>query len=128
MHEHATCGLNRYIDFVAAAVAATDTCVITTVPVNAYIPLPVRQPSFPDVELALSWDELHGWAVALEATVGDLIVLSYLGQDILPAPTVVARFLDEVLTWTYPGTHEPPPLRVAGDTEELEGRLTKYAR
>jgi hypothetical protein len=129
MQESAARGLRQYIELVAAATGVGDTFIDTDVtPASAYLPLPVRQPSFPGVDLALTWNEVHGWAVALEAVTGDLIVLSYLGYDVLPAPAAVTRFLDQVLTSTYPGRREPPLLRIAGIGDELEQKLAEYQR
>ncbi|HET6291560.1 MAG TPA: DUF6292 family protein [Amycolatopsis sp.] len=67
-------------------------------PVSAYVALDGRLPTHPDRDVALLWDELHGWAVAIETHSGeDLIVLRYLGgQTATPKPATVARFVRAV--------------------------------
>jgi hypothetical protein len=48
-------------------------------PVSAYIALDCRLDRYPDRDLALVWDERHGWALAMETHSGeDLIVVRYL--------------------------------------------------
>uniref|UniRef100_UPI0035E4303C DUF6292 family protein n=1 Tax=Amycolatopsis pithecellobii TaxID=664692 RepID=UPI0035E4303C len=47
-------------------------------PVSAYVALDGRLPHYPDRDVALLWDERHGWAAAIETHSGeDLIVLRY---------------------------------------------------
>ncbi|WP_410652662.1 DUF6292 family protein [Amycolatopsis sp. cmx-4-54] len=67
-------------------------------PVSAYVALDERLPTHPERDVALLWDEIHGWAVAIETHSGeDLIVLRYLGgKTATPSPAEVARFLRAV--------------------------------
>jgi hypothetical protein len=96
---------------------------------SAYIALEGRLPGYPDHDLALIWDEENGWAAALETTTGDdLIVLSYLGIDVLPAPRLVSAFVAELRADGYPGQPEPPELRVAFADDGLDVRLSGYAQ
>ncbi len=64
-------------------------------PVSAYVALDERLPSHPGRDVALLWDEIHGWAAAVETHSGeDLIILRYLGgKTIAPPPAQVARFV-----------------------------------
>ncbi|MEU3624567.1 hypothetical protein BS329_36320 [Amycolatopsis coloradensis] len=64
-------------------------------PVSAYVALDERLPRHPERDVALLWDEIHGWAVAIETHSGeDLIVLRYLGGNTAtPPPGRVARFV-----------------------------------
>jgi hypothetical protein len=95
---------------------------------TAYIALDGRLPGYPNHDLALIWDEENGWAAALENTTGeDLVVLSYLGIDVLPSPRRVSAFVAELRADGYPGQPEPPELRVAFADDGLEARLSGYA-
>ncbi|WP_409490367.1 DUF6292 family protein [Amycolatopsis sp. cmx-11-12] len=64
-------------------------------PVSAYVALDERLPRHPGRDVALLWDEVHGWAAAIETHSGeDLIVLRYLGgETATPPPARVARFV-----------------------------------
>ncbi|MER6664944.1 DUF6292 family protein [Amycolatopsis japonica] len=67
-------------------------------PVSAYVALDERLATHPERDVALLWDEVHGWAVAIETHSGeDLIVLRYLGgKSATPRPAEVARFVKAV--------------------------------
>ncbi|WP_410599700.1 DUF6292 family protein [Amycolatopsis sp. lyj-90] len=64
-------------------------------PVSAYVALDERLPHYPGSDVALLWDEIHGWAAAIENHCSeDLTVLRYLGGNTAtPAPAQVARFI-----------------------------------
>ncbi|WP_328616261.1 DUF6292 family protein [Amycolatopsis sp. NBC_00355] len=99
------------------------------VPAAAYVALDRRLDRFPGYDLALTWSEVHGWAVALEHDTGlDITVLAYLGGPrVLPAPEVVAAFLDAVHTDADVGQLPPPSFRAAGRHGELAARLPRAA-
>lgn len=123
-------GLHRYVRLVSEALGQTGTAfwVHAESPATAYIPLDERMPAFPDRDLALLWDERHGWCGAIETASGeDLIVVSYLGVDILPTPRVVARFAAELVAGLGPGQAEPPAFRATGADDDLHERLDDYA-
>lgn len=88
-------------------------------PVSAYIALDGRAPSHTDRDLALLWDEQHGWAVAAEAHAGDeLIVLGYLGGVRAVAdPAEVERFVAAVVGGWSPGSR-PPEFAPTNDLDE----------
>ncbi|MFJ8913044.1 DUF6292 family protein [Amycolatopsis sp. NPDC102389] len=67
-------------------------------PVSAYVALDERLATHPERDVALLWDEAHGWAVAIETHSGeDLIVLRYLGgKSGTPRPAEVVRFVRAV--------------------------------
>lgn len=91
-------------------------------PVSAYVALDTRHPAYPDRDLALLWDERHGWAAAIETHSGeDLIVLSYLaGNTVTPPPRAVARFVDALRADDHSiGRLHPPHLRSAGRLDDL---------
>jgi hypothetical protein len=120
-------GLRAYLGGVAGALGfGMESCSVDLdIPVSAYLALDWRLRRYPDRDVALLWDEVHGWAVAVEAPCGEeVIVLSYLGgadgADVLPEPRAVVRFLAALragdLTSDWPGS---PNLRRAGRHQEL---------
>lgn len=119
--------LRAYIAKVARALGiGLESCAFDLdVPVSAYLALDTRLDRFPDRDLALLWDEVHGWAAAIEASCGeDVIVLNYAGEEILPAPGAVARFVRAVRDGDHSiGRPNPPTLRRAGRHEELLAHL-----
>lgn len=81
-----------------------------------------RLERFAGRDVALLWDEVNGWAVAVEAPGGEsAIVLSYLGGDrLVPEPAEVVALLAAVRADDYAiGQPDPPELRAAGRHEEL---------
>jgi hypothetical protein len=102
-------GLRRYVGLVTEALGYPEHAfhVQTESPATVYIPLDGRIPAFPDRDVALLWDERHGWCGSIEpASGGDLIVVSYLGTDVLPTPRVVAGFAGELIRGEGPGLTE----------------------
>jgi uncharacterized protein DUF6292 len=123
-------GLRRYVGLVTEALGYTGHAfhVQTEAPTNAYLPLDERMPAFPDRDVALLWDERHGWSGAIETASGeDLIVVSYLGTDILPSPRAVARFATDLVTGSGPGQAHAPGFRRADADDDLPARLAAYA-
>ncbi|MCW2687159.1 MAG: hypothetical protein JWR37_2049, partial [Mycobacterium sp.] len=105
-----------YLEPVCDAVGVgLESCVLDLdTPVSAYVALDRRLTRFPDRDLALIWDERHGWAVAMEPRSGeDLIVVRYLaGPTATPRPAVVADFAENVVTGAGDtGSTEPPTFR-----------------
>lgn len=95
-------------------------------PTSAYLAVNRRLPEFPDRDLALLWDEVHGWAAAIETHSGeDLIVVSYLDTTtVTPPPRLVARFLQDLCAGRFGlGRPDPSALRGAGDHAVLAGDL-----
>ncbi|MEA5367031.1 DUF6292 family protein [Amycolatopsis sp., V23-08] len=119
--------LRGYLGAVARAVGVgPESCTIDLdTPVSAYVALDWRLGRFPGHDLALVWDEAHGWAAALEDTGREAVVLAYLGGEVLPEPRAVVRFLAAVRAGDpEAGTLEAPVLREAGRHEELLGALS----
>jgi len=117
-------GLWTYLGRVATALGVgCESCSIDLdVPVSAYIALDWRLNRYPDRDLALLWDEVHGWSVAVEASCGeDMLVLTYLGgPEVLPDPRTVVRLVAELRAEYYPiGRSDPPVLRSPGRHQEL---------
>lgn len=98
-------------------------------PVSAYLALDTRLPHCPDRDVALLWDEEHGWAIAKETHSGeDLLVLAYLGgPTITPSPKRVARFVNALYCDDRTvGLPNPPAIRAGGSPEELAAQLLAY--
>lgn len=122
-------GLRRYLGLVAEKLGVGGAVSVQLEePVSAYIPLDGRLRRFPDHDVALVWDEEDGWAVGIETDAGSpVVVLSYLGEDVLPAPRVVARFVLDVFGERFPGRPDRPRLRPVEPADDLMRRLTQYA-
>ena len=90
-------GLRGYLQAVTAALGiGLESCTVDLdTPVSAYVAIDWRLTRFPGRDVALIWDEQHGWAATIEAGCGeDVIVLAYLGgDDVLPDPRHVVRFM-----------------------------------
>lgn len=125
-----TRGLRRYVALVTEELGYLEHAfdAQTEAPATGYIPLDGRIPAFPDRDVALLWDERHGWCGAIETASGeDLIVVSYLGTEVLPTPRVVARFAEELIAGDGPGQAQPPVFRSAAADDDLADRLGDYA-
>lgn len=124
-------GLTRYVGLVAEAIGIPPSacnCAPDLVG-NAYIAVDGRMPRYPDRDVALLWDEENGWSAGIETGCGeDVIVLAYLGGEVVPPPATVADFLAELLADGYPGEPVPPGLRRVDDADGLERKLSAYAR
>ncbi|WP_370964378.1 DUF6292 family protein [Amycolatopsis sp. cg9] len=99
-------------------------------PVSAYVALDERLPGYPGRDVALLWDEVHGWAAAVETHSGeDLIVLRYLGgPTIVPPPGDVARFVRALHEDDHRvGRLDPPAIRAAAGLAELDAALRTTA-
>lgn len=126
----ATLALRRYAGLVSEALGLTGETfwVHTESPTTGYIPLDDRAPGFPGRDLALLWDERHGWSAAIETASGeDLIVVSYLGKDILPPPLVVARFVTDLVAGRVTGQPDPPAFRDVDAIDDLVDRIKRYS-
>ncbi|MBB5960688.1 hypothetical protein FHS29_007316 [Saccharothrix tamanrassetensis] len=106
--------LRRYISRVTAALGldGESSFIDAGPPANAYLALDGRIPAFPDLDVALLWDEEYGWSAALETDSGqELVVVAYLQGELVPPPTEVARFVTRLLSGERPG--EPRRVRLA---------------
>lgn len=116
--------LREYLSVTARAVGVGwESCTVDLdEPVSAYVALDWRLERFPGRDVALLWDEVRGWAVAVEAPgEKNAIVLSYLGGDrVVPEPAEVVRFLAAVRADDHSiGQPDAPRLRRPGRHEEL---------
>ncbi|WP_435792519.1 DUF6292 family protein [Amycolatopsis tolypomycina] len=123
-------GLTGYLAAVSAAVGVgEESCTVDLdAPASAYIALDVRLSRHPGRDMALLWDERHGWAFAMETHSGeDLLVLAYLGGDLVPGPSRVRGFVSAIRS--AGGASAPPvPPDLRGDRGELLDRLRRHRR
>jgi len=112
-------GLREYFRMVADACAVEAFSVQFEPSLSGYLPLDTRVPAFPDLDVALVWDEGTGWRSVRELPTNELVVLSYLGSAALPAPDEVAAFA------ANPAVGSSAPVVVAG--ANVHDRLAEYA-
>ncbi len=94
-------------------------------PTSAYLALDTRLPDYPNRDMALVWDERHGWAAAVETHSGeDLLVIAYLGgESITPEPRHVKGFLEALVQGRRAGPPTPPAIRTATTMDDLYQHL-----
>lgn len=122
-------GLRNYLRQVCRAlgIGPEASCCDVDDRATAYVALDGGLPGYPDHDLALVWDEENGWAAALETRAGDdMIVLCYLGWDVLPPPSALVEFVAELRADGYPGQPDAPALRRALVDDGLNDRLSAY--
>lgn len=127
-HHPAVTALQDYLAEVTRTLGiGLESCTVDhDTPVSAYIALDTRLPGYPDRDVALLWDEVHGWSAAIETHSGeDLIVLRYLGgTTVTPPPARIARFLTALREDDHrTGQLDPPSLRAAEGLDDLESVL-----
>lgn len=123
-------GLHRYASLIADTLQLSeqDYDVQLGPPTSLYFALNKRLGGFPARDLALIWDERNGWSAAIEVLdMPDVIPVSYLGHDILPAPRVVAAFVGSLLGGARAGQPNPPEFRTPDTDDDLAERLAAYA-
>lgn len=121
--------LRRYVRLVSEALGlhGESSYVQADESVTAYIALDRRLDRFPNRDLALLWDEDHGWSAAIETHSGeDLLVIAYFGRDVVPPPAAVAAWADDIAgRGRQPATGDDPvPTPRAEDS--LAKRLAAY--
>ena len=125
-HPHpAMAALHAYLaDVTNALEIGLESCTVDhDTPVSAYIALDEHLPGYPGRDVALLWDEVHGWSTAIETHSGeDLIVIRYLGgTTITPPPTHVAQFITALRDDDHHiGRLDPPTIRTAGSPTDLD--------
>ncbi|HJP72680.1 MAG TPA: DUF6292 family protein [Pseudonocardiaceae bacterium] len=112
--------LRGYLAIVAAELGVgLESCTVDVdLPVSAYLALDQRVLAFPERDVALLWDERHGWSFAVETHSGeDLIVLAYLKADtVAPPAELVVRFVAELCAGDSKlGIPDPPKIRALGE-------------
>lgn len=120
--------LRRYVQLVGEALGLSGECsyVHADESASAYLALEDRLGRFPDRDVALLWDEKHGWSAAIETHSGeDLLVVAYLGQEVLPPPRVVANWTKNLFRMEPTPRHDTPPPRFPA-SDRLHRRLASY--
>ncbi|ONI81413.1 hypothetical protein ALI144C_18915 [Actinosynnema sp. ALI-1.44] len=93
-------GLAGYLRAVAVAVGVPDegTTFEISDTATAYLALARRWPARPGRDLMLVWSERAGWAVSVETDPDEApITIARLGDDPLPRPETVARFVADAI-------------------------------
>jgi Family of unknown function (DUF6292) len=114
-------GLREYVRLVAEACGTGEAfSVRLEPPLGGYVPLEERVAAFPELDVALVWDERTGWRSVLEPVADHrLITLSYLDASLCPPPGEVALFA------ANPGVGTVGPM--ARVEEEVLDLLSEYA-
>lgn len=117
--------LQTYVHAVADAVGVphdATMCEVTDT-VTAYLALSQRRPEQPEQDLMLVWSEVQGWAVAVETSPSEPpMLLARLGEDPVPHPNTVARFVTDSIA--HPGGRHlvalPAPVPRLGLAKRME--------
>jgi hypothetical protein len=113
-------GLRRYARLVAEAVGvgSTPSVVQLNEPVGVCLPLVRCAADQRDGDLALLWDERCGWALAIDSGGGvDVRIVGFLCTELVPAPRVVAEYVDRARYGDGFGELAPP----ARESDDLLG-------
>ncbi|MEV4150098.1 DUF6292 family protein [Amycolatopsis sp. NPDC049691] len=124
-------GLGDYVGAVAAAVGvpAESMTVEISDTATAYLGLPRRWRDRPDHDVMLVWSERRGWSLAVETDPADdpVLIAQYGGDDLVPPPGAVARFVADAVAGHHPGRERPGPA-AALTRKSLAERLKPYLR
>lgn len=94
---------------------------------TAIILVNAQVPTLAEYPLLLTWDEVSGWALRIETDgYGGTTALEFLGEDILPDPALVERFLQEATNGQNPGLLAAPAFRLPNAQDDLEQRLAEF--
>lgn len=114
-------GLREYFRLVAEACGSGEAFSVRLArPLGGYVPLEERVAAFPELDVALVWDERTGWRSVLESAADhQLITLSYWDAPVCPPPDEVAEFA------ANPGAGTVAPTTRA--EEDVLDLLSEYA-
>ncbi|MTD55336.1 DUF6292 family protein [Amycolatopsis pithecellobii] len=117
-------GLEGYVRAVADALdlPAEGTSFEISDTATAYLALR-REARHPGEDLMLVWSERDGWALAVETAPS--AVIAYFGEDPVPEPPLVARFVRDVLAGRRREGHRPA-FSTDGNRPGLAERLLPY--
>lgn len=100
-------------------------CDVTESPATVLVVLGAVEPTFPELDWVLTWDEVNGWASRVRTSeAGETVCLSYLGGRILPPPEDVGRYVRDITHGQHPGQLLPPVFRSPDAPDALEHELT----
>ncbi|MGW4057693.1 DUF6292 family protein [Amycolatopsis sp. NPDC004747] len=122
--------LGEYVRAVAAAVGVPheSTTVEISDTATAYLGLPRRWPGRPDQDVMLVWNERRGWSLAVETDPTSApIVLAHHGDDVVPAPDAVARFVADTAAGSS-ASQPPTGPAITATRRSLAERLKPYLR
>lgn len=123
-------GLRRYVGLAAAALGVDERSALVRLgpPATAALALDHRLSMLCGRDLALVWHEERGWVLGvLDPSPDDLLVLRHLGEDVLPAPRVLAALVRHAFTEPLAGPPARAPFRTAEADDDLPARLAGYA-
>jgi len=122
--EMAARGLRCYVRLVAEAIGVSDEASLVQLdePVCVYLALDRCPVCYPNSDLALVWDERHGWALALESV--GCARLGWLDAGPLPAPRTVAAYVATACAGSGFGPAAPESGKLS---RGLAARLALYA-
>lgn len=94
---------------------------------TAYLGLATRWPSRPGRDLMLNWSERGGWSIAVEtAPTEPPLVIAEFGNDPLPPPRVLARFVTNTLGGRRTRAEGHPARPGSSNRHTLAARLAAY--
>lgn len=106
-------GLGAYVQAVAAAIGvpAEGTTVEISDTATAYLALSRPWPGRPDHDAMLLWSERRGWTIAMETapTEDPVVIARWVGDDLVPPPEEVARFVDDAAAGLADGRTDSAP-------------------
>ncbi|MEV5721970.1 DUF6292 family protein [Amycolatopsis mediterranei] len=110
---------SRYVPGESTTVEISDTA-------TAYLGLPRRWLDRPDHDVMLVWSERRGWSLAVETEPAEdpVVIARHGGDDLVPSPGAVARFVADA-AGHHTGKEGPVPVTVATRTSLAE-RLRPY--
>ncbi|WP_410608171.1 DUF6292 family protein [Amycolatopsis sp. lyj-109] len=122
-------GLAQYVRAVASAVGVPveSTTVEISDTATAYLGLPRRWLDRPDHDVMLVWSERRGWSLAVETepTAAPEVIAHHGGEDLVPTPAVVARFVADAAAGQHLGPANPVAVTTATRTS-LTRQLRPY--
>lgn len=122
-------GLAGYVDAVARELGlpAEGTSFEISDTATAYLGLSVRWPARPGHDLMLNWSESTGWSIAVETRpMEQPLVVAEFGDDPLPSPRAVARFVTTALAGLGVTARFGIGRRAPSDRRVLAARLDQY--
>ncbi|HVW42531.1 MAG TPA: DUF6292 family protein [Amycolatopsis sp.] len=94
---------------------------------TAYLGLSTSWAQLPGRDLMLVWNERDGWSLSVETRpTEDVFVIAQFGNELLPSPSAVARFVTSTLSGLAASSRRLAPARRTVDRGTLATRLQQY--